>query len=96
MIGAVKDMNSGLMEQILKRFPGKSIEVLDNEGNGLVANAAKYGDLKMIQVLAENGYGVNNQDKLGNTPLHYAISASSKTVIQILLQFGADESIENN
>ena len=78
---AVRNMNAGLMTEILRRFPGKTQDVIDDEGNGLVANAAKYGDLEMIEVLAENGFNVSNQDYLGNTPLHYAINAGSKTII---------------
>lgn len=61
-----------------------------------MANASKFGDLEMIEVLAENGFSVCGQDNKGNTPLHYAISAGSKTVIQILLQVGANENIEND
>ena len=81
MFEAVRMMNPELMTEILRRFPGKTEDVIDDDGNGLVANAAKYGDLEMIKVLVANGFSVSNQDYLGNTPLHYAINAGSKTII---------------
>ena len=79
------------MADLLRRFPGTNDEIVDAEGNGLVANATKYGDNDMVVLLLKKGFDPNGRDKNGNTPLHYAMSGNFKKLIQTLIQMGADE-----
>jgi len=46
--------NLGRVEDILKRFQGKS-DVTDEHGNGLVAIATMNGDRKMVTLLLSRG-----------------------------------------
>jgi ankyrin repeat protein len=41
------------------------------------------------------GANVNNQNNLGNTPLHYANAFNYRKIVEVLVESGADETIRN-
>jgi ankyrin repeat protein len=43
-----------------------------------------------------NHWGINKQDKNGDTPLHFAASLGRKTMVKELLEKGANVNIQNN
>lgn len=69
---------------------------MDDNENSLVAISTMQGDYKMLQILSEQGLNLNMQNKDGNTPLHIAINANFVNCIDLLIDLGADETIENN
>ena len=54
------------------------------------------GDHNMLKLLLEKGMTPNTQNKDGNTPLHYACDGKYMRCVDILIQFGIKEDIENN
>lgn len=80
MIQAIRNNDSGLMADTLRRFPTANEDLIDPKGNGLVACAVMYGDVNMVELLVHEGFNINNKDKNGNTPLHYAMSANFKKI----------------
>ena len=53
--------------------------------------------LKILQLLKKyfKSDSLRQQDALGNTPLHYAYIKNQQKVIELLLEYGADDSIKN-
>jgi ankyrin repeat protein len=68
------------MADTLQRFPRANEDLIDPKGNGLVACAVMYGDVNMVELLAQEGFNINGKDIHGNTPLHYAMSANFKKI----------------
>lgn len=56
---------------------------------------AKYGELKEVQALLNNGDNPNIQDKRGWTPLMWASAEGHLDVVDLLLEYGADPNIVN-
>lgn len=50
----------------------------------------------LVSYLAETGLSVNQQDGLGATPLHVAVTAKSDKALEKLLELKADATIRNN
>ena len=49
----------------------------------------------MLKILLDQGLNMNLQNKDGNTALHFAINANFINCVDLLLSYGADETIEN-
>ena len=60
-----------------------------------MAIAALTGNHEMLKLLLLKGFEPNTQNEDGNTPLHYAVDSRHLKCVDILINFGADESIEN-
>lgn len=58
--------------------------------------ASSLNQSRMIELLIEYGYGVNDQGLEGNTPLHYAVETGSTFSILVLVENNADPSIWNS
>jgi ankyrin repeat protein len=43
----------------------------------------------------DKNYNPNEQNNLGDTPLHYAIQLKNKNIIQLLMNDGGDLNIQN-
>ena len=84
-LNAVATNNSRLMLEMLQRYQGPFDNIFDEDGNGLVSCAAKYGDSEMVKLLLVRGFDPNTQDKLGNTSLHYAVSANFRKIVDLLI-----------
>jgi ankyrin repeat protein len=57
--------------------------------------AVMNGNLKHVKILVENGAGVNFKGDMGYTPLHNAILARHRNIIDYLLSVGSDKNIKN-
>ncbi len=61
----------------------------------LLAIAAMFGQVEMVEILIEAGAEVNDLDGPGYTPLMFAAEDGEYEVTRILLQAGADPHIED-
>ena len=61
----------------------------------VVHRAAYFGDVEEIRRLLAIGYGVNQDDNTGNTPMHYAAEYGNEGVIT-LLHYGAEVNHADN
>ena len=50
----------------------------------------------VIALLEENECDVNARNINGQTPLHFAVNAQNRTMIETLLNYGADPNIAEN
>lgn len=50
----------------------------------------------MLELFIKNGANINSKDNDGNTPLMYATSLGLKTIVDILMENGADPTIMNH
>lgn len=96
MFWAVNDKNVGMMEDILHQYLGAIDNIKNQDGDSVVALAAMKGDHTMLKLLLEKGMPPNTQNKDGNTPLHYACDGKYMRCVDILIQYGIKEDIENN
>jgi ankyrin repeat protein len=58
--------------------------------------AAKMGQLALVKRLVASGAQINAVDIKGNSALHYAVFSGHDTIAQILIESGADHTINNN
>jgi len=58
--------------------------------------ATKAGNLYSVEYLLKCSININQQDILGNTALHYAVSLKNKAIIEKLIMSKADIDIKNN
>lgn len=72
-----------------------SLNILTNEGRTLLHSAAAGGSIKIIKILFEKGFNVNQKDKFGWTPLHIAAEQGQRENISFLLAKGADINARN-
>ena len=72
---------------------GCPINVVDNEGKGLVHCAAMNGQIDMIEMLAKLGLQVYKDNNRGWTPLHSAAYAGEYESVCTLLRLGAKKSM---
>ena len=84
---AILTRNTGLMEDILRRYQGNIDVVKDEMGNSLLIMAAMNGDFKMCEILLSRGVNVNAQNHVGNTALHYAILKKFNKTIDTLISY---------
>ena len=96
MFQVVHDQNAGIMADIINRYPGNIETLVDMDQNSLPILACKNGDNKILKVLLEKGMNPNFQNLNGDTALHYAINGKYLKCIDLLIQFGCDEKLENH
>lgn len=71
------------------------VDEVDSNGWTCLHWAALRGEIETAQFLIRNGACVNAQTNLGDTPLHLAASGDHETMARVLIQVGADRTIEN-
>lgn len=59
-------------------------------------DAAKSGDYALAQDLLELRYPLNDQDNLGNTPLHWAAFREDRNMVQLLIAHNANPLVKNS
>lgn len=89
--GAIENNHLELLEFLIE---------LKADLSGTLHHAAKYGKWSPIKLLVDSNVDINEQDSLGNTPLHAAINASNIgddrfIFIEELLKMGARIDILN-
>ena len=67
----------------------------DPSGNTMIIMAAINNDFEMIYMLLKMGLPPNGQNEDGNTALHFTINGNFRKCTDILITFGADESVKN-
>ena len=72
------------------------VEARDQYGQSPLFRAAAMGHLDMIRLLIQKCAKVNARDKTQSTPLHFAIENEQGEAAVLLLELGADGSLENN
>lgn len=73
----------------------KSKNELDCEGMGLIHYTSDVGQLKVLELLINQGCDVNLQDGDGQTALHYASSCGHLNCITLLLAKGAQVDLKD-
>jgi len=78
------------------------IDILDIDGRSILYNPIKYNYIKILNLLLEYnnkliGISILDiKDKLGNTPLHYAVLLNNYNIVKILFKNNADPLLMNN
>ena len=66
-------------------------------GNEILFNCINHNNIHdAIALLDDNEVDVNAKNINGMTPLHFAVQVQNKTMIETLLQYGADPNIQEN
>ncbi|OQE44949.1 hypothetical protein PENCOP_c002G08967 [Penicillium coprophilum] len=84
-----------LSERILmtKCIPGKTrddCQILFSESDLLLKLAAKSGNINIVTLLLEKGADLNNEPRLGQTPLTVACESGNTDLVVLLLKHGID------
>jgi len=87
----------GAYEEALKILSKSKylLTVPNLNGENTISIAIKSGHSDVLQDLFFKNEGFNQQDQLGNTPLHYAIELKDEYAIILLAYYGADTTIKN-
>lgn len=72
-----------------------NVDEITISGVTALTQSALDGRLESVKFLIELGADVNKKDRLGWTPLHYAVSEGYVDICEYLLQNGADCSVRN-
>ncbi|KAM8930597.1 LOW QUALITY PROTEIN: acyl-CoA-binding domain-containing protein 6 [Pelodytes ibericus] len=72
------------------------VNVVDEEGRGLLHWACDRGRTELVSVLLFHNAHINMQDSEGQTPLHYASACEYPDIVDLLLDHGADPSLPDN
>ncbi len=97
LLEAVLDGEAEKVRHELEMHPQK-VTMRDGNGRTLLSWAAQLGHLGVVKVLIESGAEINAIDDtiLKETPLQNAVLENYSDIIEILLEYGADVSIEDN
>lgn len=80
--------------ELLLEIGGVPLGLRDKFGRTILSYMAERGHKAMVGFIS-NYWTVNHQDNNGRTPLSYAAEAGHPEVVQILLDVGADRSLED-
>jgi hypothetical protein len=61
-----------------------------------IHEAAEQGDLERVKFLIDQGISVDARDSFRNTPLHHAVLNEHVSIVELLLEHGANPCAENN
>jgi ankyrin repeat protein len=90
----IKDSSCLKFKEIFERGEVE-IESKDEKGNTFLSLATQANCIEIIEFLIEKNADVNTQNKLLNTPLHYALSNQNFYIANILLKKRASENLCN-
>ena len=86
-----------LYEKIQKFYPSINILDIKNiEGMTCLHLSCLYSFKNVSDNLVLLNCNINEKDKKGNTPLHYAVVGGNIKLVKKLILFGADKTIRNN
>lgn len=101
---AAKRGDASVVTSLLAMYDGKPLDLASvqsyKQEQVALHIAAKYGNLEAVRLLAEPEFRVlvNQPDRNGNTPLHFAATSntpSAAAVVALLLQKGAEPTAKN-
>lgn len=87
--------NSDFILEAIKDYSGNLDEAIDSEGTTLLILAVKMCRISVVELLLKRSADVNKPDFYGNTPLDYAFLTGFTNCYASLIEFGANEQIEN-
>eukprot|EP00012_Vannella_robusta_P006723 CAMPEP_0206201394 /NCGR_PEP_ID=MMETSP0166-20121206/11513_1 /ASSEMBLY_ACC=CAM_ASM_000260 /TAXON_ID=95228 /ORGANISM="Vannella robusta, Strain DIVA3 518/3/11/1/6" /LENGTH=805 /DNA_ID=CAMNT_0053620043 /DNA_START=36 /DNA_END=2449 /DNA_ORIENTATION=- len=84
-------------EEVLRLYIDKrgDIDSQSKHGESALHQSCLRGNITAVKFLLKNKAQINILNKIGETPLHYAVRASQKEIIQLLLEYGADTSLKS-
>lgn len=68
----------------------------DGNKNSYLHLAVVKNNEKLVKYYLDKNFSPNEQNILGNTPLHYAVELKNKNIIQLLINNGGDVNTKNN
>ena len=93
MFDFVKDHN---LERIKQTLQQSDLQLLDEHGMGLIHWATDANDIDILKYLLTSGCPVNMRDsEQQQTALHYAVSCGHEECVKLLLQYGADKTLQD-
>ena len=87
--------NKKFIIEAIAKYPNQLDEPITADGMTLLILAVKNCQRKVIQYLVKRQVDINKADKDKNTPLHHAFQLGFEGCIEILIDNGANESLEN-
>ena len=98
--GLVRDDRNYFYKRCCYLIDNNYIKLLNHTNNkkeNAIIVAVKLGHFKYVNRIGKlNLFDLNQQDELGNTPLHYAIKLRDEYAINSLCYHHADKSLKNN
>ena len=83
--------------EILEKYKYKiNVNQTDSDSNTMLIIATKNNFHQICRFLLEKGANPNIQNHYNNTALHYAVSFKYYTIINLLVEYKADETIKNS
>ena len=87
---AIEDGTDECVKKILITYKGTSIiHTVDSKGKNALHIASIFGKSSLIELLTSEGINVNEEDRDGLTPLHWAIHEGKTETVRALIQQGA-------
>lgn len=94
---AGKSIEDGDLEGLtLAMDKGLSPDARFKDGNPIILRVCFLGDLKMLKVLISKGANLNIKGVNGLTPLMTAVKGFKYSIVEYLVNNGADKRIKNN
>ena len=87
--------NADFIKEAINNYTDHIDSPTDDSGTTLLILAVKSERISVVDKLLLKCADMNKQDLDGNTPLHHAFMMGFQDVVHVLIQSGADESIEN-
>ena len=73
-----------------------NLYILDHHSRSPLHYAAFYGRTRLMQVLIDSNFSVNQKDLFLNTPLHYACYSGNLSSVELLIENNSTMYIKNN
>lgn len=67
----------------------------DDHGNTMLGLACQNGNVKICKYLVAKGANLNHQNKMGQTPGHFAVAYQFFDLSTWMFENGADDTVEN-
>lgn len=82
-----------IVDEVLK-YPDLDVNIINNHGNTPLMIALNYGRIGLVRELLKRGADPNYVSN-HTTALHYAVINNTRTMLQLLIDFGADLTLVN-
>lgn len=93
--GAVHRGDANGVRQLLKR--GVVVdEFIDKDENTALIYACEYHQIEIMEILLQQGAGIDHKSKQGFAPLHYAVCCENKDAVAVLLKYKAQVNLPNS
>ena len=79
-----------------KKFLIEALNTVDKNGETLLFEACKQGNIEIVELLVENGADISATNNSNETPLFEACRQGNIEIVELLVKNGADISVINN